>query len=140
MNPETEDSREITFEVESPEESAMPGGIVALVRIRNIERNGRPFTFATGHFSETKTVKSSIKESATHCSRKSADATHRQLFHMSLTEAPLTFPSMMSFPCCRAVRLAIPKSENACGWFSLKTRLAMELAIAPGRQIRTAMS
>jgi hypothetical protein len=43
MNPETEESREITFEVESPEESAMPGGIVALVRIRNIERNGRPF-------------------------------------------------------------------------------------------------
>src|SRR5579863_4747152 len=68
------------------------------------------------------------------------DALRQLPFHMSMTEAPLTFPSMMSIPCCRAARLAIPKSENACGWFSLKTRLAAEVAIAPGRQIRTAMS
>ncbi|MBB5410245.1 hypothetical protein HDG34_004198 [Paraburkholderia sp. HC6.4b] len=73
-------------------------------------------------------------------SSTSTDAVRQQRFHMSTTEAPLTFPSTMSFPCCRAARLAVPKSENVCVWFSLKTRLAEGIAVAAGRHIRTAIS
>jgi hypothetical protein len=92
------------------------------------------------HFAEKTAVKSAIKTRATRRSSKSADAARQRLLQMSTTEAPLTFPSTMSFPCCRAARLAIPKSENVCGWFSRKTRLAEEAAIADGRHIRTAIS
>ena len=76
---------------------------------------------ATGHLSDATTVRSATRQRATRRLGTSVKAALQQRFHMSMTEAPLTFPSTMSFPCCRAARLAVPKSENACGWLSLKT-------------------